>query len=123
MVVISVSHQALRSPIPSSGDVLSIGVLAVNPLTGPEISQFYLVAGNENILWLDISMENAFFVYKCQSLEKSVHVELNFHMVKIAVIYQTLIQVLFHEFEHECELTGCFIVEYFNELDYVFVGR
>lgn len=100
MVVISVSHQALRSPIPSRGDVLGIGVLAVNPLTGPEIGQFYLVARNENILWLDISMENAFFVYKCQGLEKPVHVELNFHMVKIAVIYQTLIQVLFHEFEH-----------------------
>lgn len=66
-------------------------MLTIDSFTRTKISEFNLVARNQDILRFDIPMENPFFMDKGQSFEKAVHIELNLHVVKVSIIYQALV--------------------------------
>ncbi len=100
-VIISIGHEALRRSIPSGGNILSIGVLAVNSLTRTKISQLNDIASNQHIFGFDIPVEDAFFMYVGDGLEEEVHVVLDFLHGEVFAFDQTFVQVLFHEFEDE----------------------
>jgi hypothetical protein len=48
-------------------------------------------------------VENALGVDVVNGFEEFVHVHFNFIWLKVFIAHQTFVEVLFHEFEDECE--------------------
>ena len=87
MIIVPIRHEALWSSVPSGWDVLGVGMFAIDSFARTEIGKLDLVARNEDILRFDIPMENPFSMYKSKCLKQPIHIELNFHVVKVTVIY------------------------------------
>lgn len=52
--VIAVCEQALWRSVPSSGDVLSVGLLGVDAPAAAKICQLKALINDQNVFWLDV---------------------------------------------------------------------
>ena len=68
---------------------------------GAKICEFDALAGDEDVLRLDISMENSLAVDVLDGPQQLVHVGLHFVVVEVLVPDQALVEVLFHQLEYE----------------------
>ena len=55
--------------------------------------------------------------------EKAIHVELDFHLIKVFIVDKTLVEILFHEFKDKSQLPRGFIIQDLNQLDDVIMRR
>lgn len=63
LIIITVSHETFRRTIPSSRNVLSVGVGTVFSFARAQICKFYMIILHKNVLRFDISMENTFLMH------------------------------------------------------------
>ena len=122
MVVVAVGHQTLRGPIPPGRNVLGERLLVVESFAGTVVRQFDLVARNQHIFRFDVAMKNSLLVAEGDGFEEAVHVVFDLHGTESAVVHQSLIKVLLHELEDECQLASGLVVQDFDQLYDVVVG-
>lgn len=73
--------------------------------TWSKISEFDAVSWDENIFWLDISMEDAFVMNVVDDLQELIHVDFDLVCLETLISDQAFVEVLLHEFEDQRELT------------------
>jgi hypothetical protein len=61
--VVAVSEQTLGGAVPSGGDVLGVRLFAVDATARTEVSKLDLIVHQQDVLWLDISVEYAVTVH------------------------------------------------------------
>ena len=100
LVIVAVCHEALGSPVPTSGYVVGVGGGGVFAFAGAEIGQFDEISLDENIFRFDIPVEDTFAVHKLDSSEDLEHVELYFlEGERVFFILEAFVQIHIHEFE------------------------
>jgi hypothetical protein len=67
--VIAVCEQALGGAVPSGRDVLGVWLFTVDAAARAEVSKLDLVVHKQDVLWFDISVENAVTVHVVDRLE------------------------------------------------------
>ena len=99
-VIVAVSHEALGSPVPTSGYVVGVRGGRVFALAGAEIGQFDEVSLDENIFRFDIPVEDTLAVHELDGSEDLEHVELDFlEGERVFFILEAFVQIHIHEFE------------------------
>lgn len=111
MVIVAVSQQAFRRPVPPRRYVFCEGRLRIYPSAGSEVCQFHLFILNEDILSkrsktvgmslrLNVSVENTIFVHVVDRFKHLVHVKLNSLLWQVSPpAFYRLIHVHIHQFE------------------------
>ena len=102
LIIVAIGHQALRRPIPSCGDVVSVGGGRVLALAGAKICQFYYVSLDEYVLWLDIPVENALAVHVLDSFQGLEHENLDLLKGEgVFFIFEALVEIHLHELKYQ----------------------
>lgn len=78
LVIVAICHEALRSPVPTSGYIVGVRGRRVFTLAGAKIGQFDEVSLDENIFRFDIPVEDTLAVHELDGSEDLEHVELYF---------------------------------------------
>lgn len=65
-----------RGRAPSSGDVFSVGLFAVDASAAAEVGELQAVIHNQNVLRFYIAVENAVPVHVVHRLDELIHVQL-----------------------------------------------
>lgn len=73
-----------------------------------------MIFGQENIFWLDISMEDAISVHMVDGLKQLVHIILDsiFRQI-VSFAFNCIVHVHVHQLKYKCKTTGGLIVENF----------
>lgn len=102
VAVIAVSEEAFGRSVPPRGDVLGVGLLGVDASARPEVGQLDLVLHQQNVFWLDISMENAVTMHVIYCFHELVHVVLDTLLGQVVPApLDRIIHVHLHELEDE----------------------
>ena len=122
--IVSISEEALRCTIPPRRDVLCVRLLRIDATTTTKVGQFDLVFHQQDVLWFDVTMENAVTVHVIDSLHQLVHVVLDAFFGQIVpAALDRIVHVHLHELEHERQTPSRLVVEHLVELDDLRVGR
>lgn len=122
VAVEAVGEETLGRTVPTSGNVLSVGLFRVDAAAGAKIGQFDLVFHQKDVLGLDVPVENTVTVHVIDCFHKLVHVVLDalFRQV-VATAFDGIVHVHFHELEYEGQTSGRLIVKNLVQLDYLWV--
>ena len=100
LVIVAICHEALRSPVPTSGYIVGVRGRRVFTLAGAKIGQFDEVSLDENIFRFDIPVEDTLAVHELDGSEDLEHVELYFlEGERVFFILEAFVQIHIHEFE------------------------
>ncbi len=76
VIVVPVGEETLRCSVPPGRDVFCERLFLTDAPATAEISQFYHLIRNQDILWFDVSMENTVRVHVFHRLDDLKHVVL-----------------------------------------------
>ena len=97
-------------------------MLAVDTSTRAKISELKRVVQNEDVLWFDVSVENAVPVHVVDTFHELVHVVQHLVFRKVlAPATDQLINVHFHQLEHKRKSPRRAVIQNFVQLDDVCV--
>mmetsp|Transcript_28098 Transcript_28098/g.69182 ORF Transcript_28098/g.69182 Transcript_28098/m.69182 type:complete len:286 (-) Transcript_28098:170-1027(-) len=118
IVVVAVRQQALGRAVPPRGDVLRVGLLAVDAAATPKVCQLQAVVHDEDVLGLDVAVEDPVAMHMVHGLYQLVHVGL--HAVLrdvVAAPANQLVDVHIHELEHQRQAPRGLVVQHLQQLD------
>lgn len=75
--VVAVGEETFGRSIPASRDVLCVWVLGEYTFAATEVSELYLLAEEENVLWLYVAVEDTLLMHVIDCFKKLVHVVLH----------------------------------------------
>lgn len=105
-IIISISHQALWSSVPSGGYVICIWCRTVSSFTRTKICNFNKISFNQNILRFNVPMEDAFPVHKLKSTKNLKHVKFDFLVGKgIFFVFQRFVHIHIHQLKNQSKFS------------------
>lgn len=111
VAVVTVGEEALGCTVPASGDVLRVRLLRIDATAGAKVGQFNLVLHQKNILWLNITMEDAVTVHVVDCLHKLVHVVFDALFGEVvATALDGVVHVHLHELKDKGKATGRLVI-------------
>ena len=118
VAVVAVCQEALRSPVPTRGDVFGQRLILVQPPTTSQIRKFDRLSVEQNVFRLDVSVEDSVPVHVLDCLDQLVHVVLHSLLWQVVgpPLY-CLVHVLLHQLENQGQSTRRLVIKDLNKLD------
>ena len=113
VIVVTVSQQALRRPVPSCRNVLCERWLRINSSARTEVGKFDHVARDQDVLRLDVPVVDAVSVHMVNGLKHLVHHVLDTGLgQRRPLSLDGLIHVHLHELKNQSQPSCRFIVQH-----------
>jgi hypothetical protein len=91
---------------PACGDIFCVRLLGVDATTAAKVCQLKVIIHNEDVFWLDVSMEDAIAMHVIQALHKLIHVTPDKVFSEVmTTASDKLVNVHVHQFKHESQAT------------------
>jgi len=102
--VVAVREKALGRPVPPGRNVLGVGLFAEEALAAAEVGQLDQFAAHQDVLWLDVTVEDAVLVHVLYRLQQLEHEELDDSCLQVLfAALDVFVHVALHQLENQGE--------------------